>query len=254
MSMPGAVSRRQALKRGLQLVLGTVALFGAGRWLAGYASSTRRGSGNGSSPPLVRASGGGICTLAAEQEEGPFFVDEGLLRADVRQGQPGVPLALSIKLVNARTCMPLAGAAVDIWSASHTGKYTDETEEGTIGLKFFRGVQITDPQGMVHFKTIYPGWYSDRTCHIHLKVRTGGTVAGSTYRSSGSKEAHSGQLFFPEVLNEQLRTVYKQNLNSFINNSDDGVYADEDGVAAVLSLKGSMAAGYTTGITLGVKV
>jgi len=35
-----------------------------------------------------------------------------------------------------------------------------------------RGYQITDENGIAEFITIYPGWYSGRTVHIHFKIRT----------------------------------------------------------------------------------
>jgi protocatechuate 3,4-dioxygenase beta subunit len=31
---------------------------------------------------------------------------------------------------------------------------------------------VTDANGIVEFLTIYPGWYSGRTVHIHFKIRT----------------------------------------------------------------------------------
>ena len=42
----------------------------------------------------------------------------------------------------------------------------------TTGQTFVRGYQITDSNGVVTFKTIVPGWYSGRTIHIHVMIRT----------------------------------------------------------------------------------
>jgi hypothetical protein len=61
------------------------------------------------------------CTLTPEQEEGPFYVDEGLLRADVTDGQTGIAMKLVITVVGEGTCTPVVGAAIDIWSANHLG-------------------------------------------------------------------------------------------------------------------------------------
>jgi protocatechuate 3,4-dioxygenase beta subunit len=36
--------------------------------------------------------------------------------------------------------------------------------------RFLRGIQGTDKLGRVEFRTLYPGWYSGRAIHIHLKV------------------------------------------------------------------------------------
>jgi protocatechuate 3,4-dioxygenase beta subunit len=35
-----------------------------------------------------------------------------------------------------------------------------------------RGYQITDPNGAVTCKSIVPGWYSGRSIHIHVMIRT----------------------------------------------------------------------------------
>ncbi len=192
------------------------------------------------------------CTLTPEQGEGPFYVDEGLLRSDITDGQTGVPLRLGITVVKASTCRPIANAAVDVWSANRNGVYSDESQEGTTGQKFLRGVQLTDSSGNAQFTTIYPGWYPGRTCHVHLKVRIDGSTSGATYDSGGSRSVHGGQMFFPSAFNAALRSVYRENTNTFINNDDDGVYTLQGGAASLLTLSGSLAAGFNAGITLAV--
>jgi len=58
------------------------------------------------------------CALSAEQEEGPFYVDLDLVRSDLREDQVGIPLALSMTVLDSTTCQPLPNTAVDIWSAN----------------------------------------------------------------------------------------------------------------------------------------
>lgn len=121
-------------------------------------------------------------------EEGPYFVEEKLFRSDIRPDpvtgaiQPGVLLTLSINIQNQSNsvCAPLTGAYVDVWQANWDGVYSDEAQENTTGVKYLRGYQITDDNGNVQFTTVYPGWYSGRTVHIHVRVRTysGSTVLG----------------------------------------------------------------------------
>jgi hypothetical protein len=56
--------------------------------------------------------------LAPTETEGPFplramLAGDKLLRADITEGRPGVPLALRVRLVDAtRGCRPMAGAWV----------------------------------------------------------------------------------------------------------------------------------------------
>jgi protocatechuate 3,4-dioxygenase beta subunit len=56
-------------------------------------------------------------------------------------------------------------------------------------------VQISDAKGVVEFSTLYPGWYSGRAIHIHLKAHMAGV---------GGRVAHTGQVFFPEDLTERI--------------------------------------------------
>ena len=53
-----------------------------------------------------------------------------------------------------------------------------------------RGIQRTDARGLARFDTVYPGWYTGRTVHIHVKVHVGGNVI------------HTGQLFFNDALTD----------------------------------------------------
>jgi protocatechuate 3,4-dioxygenase beta subunit len=119
------------------------------------------------------------CVATPEETIGPYFVDERLNRSDLTSGTTrravveGVPLGLAVRVyaVSGAACVPLSGAQVDVWHADALGAYSDEAALGTRGETFLRGYQITDDDGEVTFRTIYPGWYSSRTVHIHVLVR-----------------------------------------------------------------------------------
>jgi hypothetical protein len=57
----------------------------------------------------------------------------------------------------------------------------------------------------VELETVYPGWYRGRAIHVHVRVRTGGTIAGETY--GGGHIAHTGQLYFPEHESDEIVTL-----------------------------------------------
>ena len=78
---------------------------------------------------------------------------------------------------------------------------------------FLRGIQLTNADGVAEFATIYPGWYAGRALHIHLKVHAGGTASGDTYK--GGHVSHTGQLFFPEDVTDEVAT-----LQPYVNHSD----------------------------------
>jgi protocatechuate 3,4-dioxygenase beta subunit len=69
------------------------------------------------------SSGSSSCVLTASLTEGPYFVDEKLLRSDIRTDpvagavSQGVPLSLAFnvsRLANS-ACTPLTGAYLDVW-------------------------------------------------------------------------------------------------------------------------------------------
>ncbi|MDO8184585.1 hypothetical protein Q5424_13260 [Conexibacter sp. JD483] len=143
-------------------------------------------------------------SLTPEMTIGPYFVEEQLNRSDITTDQAtgsalaGTPLALTLRLVDEDDgCAPVAGAWVDVWHAAPSGKYSDEQVEGTSGVTWLRGYQVSDAAGSVAFKTIWPGWYRGRTVHIHVRVRTFDAAGRATYD-------FTSQLFFDDALTDEV--------------------------------------------------
>ena len=252
------LSRRKFLSQGTGAIACMMATASCGSNKKGSTSTsdgnTQIGNANTTSNTNVTSNPNttSVCTLTPEQEEGPYYVDAGLYRSNILDGQTGVALQLTITVIDATTCVPIASAAVDTWQANAAGVYSDEQSENTSGQTYLRGVQLTDSNGQVTFNTIYPGWYGGRANHFHLKVRIGGTCSGASYSTTGSTVAHGGQLFFPADMNTQLRSVYTQDSNPFTANTDDRVYSQQGGNEQVVTMSGSMTAGYTGTITVAV--
>lgn len=149
------------------------------------------------------------CIVRPEQTEGPYFVDERLHRSDIRSDpagsriMAGTPLTLTLRVMrlNASGCVPLPDALIDIWQCDAEGVYSDVEDPGfnTLGHKFLRGYQMTNPQGEAQFLTIYPGWYPIRTVHVHFKVRTA-AIAGRNFE-------FTSQLYFPDELTDRVHTA-----------------------------------------------
>ncbi len=64
------------------------------------------------------------CKLAPEQTLGPYHLADELIRRDIRDGKGGVLLDLRLQVLDARTCAPLADAAVDVWHCDADGAYS----------------------------------------------------------------------------------------------------------------------------------
>src|SRR5216117_1087208 len=148
-------------RRGSLVKLGglVAAALGAGAW-----ESDAYGSGG----PAAVASGAVRCVLTPEQTEGPYYIPNEKLRRNIAEGKPGTPLTLRAKVVDASSCKPIKGAAVDIWHADAGGIYSG-FGQGSGNRTFMRGIQRTDAKGIAVLQTVYPGWYTGRTVHIHVK-------------------------------------------------------------------------------------
>lgn len=144
--------------------------------------------------------------LTPEMTEGPYYIDDLLLRDDITEGRPGVPLELTVRVIDTVSCEHLPDAAVDIWHCDALGDYSGISgqmgNDDTSGQTWLRGVQLTDQNGAATITTIYPGWYVGRCTHIHIKVHTGGTAEDGTY--IGGTTAHTGQLYFDDEITDQI--------------------------------------------------
>jgi hypothetical protein len=112
--------------------------------------------------------------------------------------------------------------------------------ESTVGQTWLRGYQITDAEGKVKFTTIVPGWYSGRTTHIHMRLR-------STYDSSSTGGTNTMQLFFDQTLIDTLDTTvspYSSEGQNPTTNASDHVYTGEEEGTTLMTVSGSVTAGY----------
>jgi len=168
------------------------------------------------------------CRLWAEQIEGPYRGGGQPMRRDVVEDRVGAPLHLGLRFADGLDGTPLRGAVVEIWHCDAVGVYSgfppidpSAREDGSPPVRteylpdetFLRGTQITDGSGSVEFRTIYPGWYSGRTVHIHLVVATG----DSTYTT---------QLYFPEDLTEAVFATapYRDHPDRDTTNEADDIF------------------------------
>jgi protocatechuate 3,4-dioxygenase beta subunit len=179
------------------------------------------------------------CVLSPELTEGPYYIDGEKVRRDIREGHPGTLLTLRLTVLNASTCKPLKGAAVDIWHADAAGVYSG-FGAGAASRTFMRGIQRTDKDGLAVFTTVYPGWYQGRAVHIHVKVHVSGSVV------------HTGQLFFSDALTEQVykSKPYATRGNPDVTNANDSIFVN-GGKRSLLSVKKS-GTGYVGSIAMGV--
>jgi protocatechuate 3,4-dioxygenase beta subunit len=100
---------------------------------------------------------------------GPYYKDEKLNRINIIEDKKGTPIDYLFK-VEDKNCKPIEGAIVDIWQCDNDGHYSDFEKEHTINQTWLRGYQVTDKNGECRFKSVFPGWYTNRITHVHAKV------------------------------------------------------------------------------------
>jgi len=101
----------------------------------------------------------------------------GIVRRDIRASfgtsstvAAGVPLRLELTLLDINSaCKPLANSAVYLWNCNRDGDYS-LYGRGIELENYLRGVQFTDDEGRVGFRTIFPACYSGRYPHLHLEI------------------------------------------------------------------------------------
>ena len=195
------------------------------------------------------------CILAPQEVEGPFYFDAAQIREDIIEDRKGMKLQLALTIVDA-DCKPIPNAMVDVWHADKDGLYSGYTGQGdgrnidTRGLKYLRGIQMTDNNGQVGFTTIYPGWYQGRVAHLHFKIH----FNDQTFVTS--------QLYFPE---EITKVVYGSNLyegrgqgsarfsNDIVLNADrEGFGRPQDLESLLMTVEEQEEEGYLATHTVGI--
>jgi len=147
---------------------------------------------------------GQTCRMQNETIVGPCFFDDSITEYDISDGEPGIPMAFVLKIVDDR-CEPVCGAKVEVWWCNHEGDYSADYHGASNGSsliddyrpvpkgelpkfypeecvvnesnrdraaesKWFRGIQTSDGRGNVYYKACFPGWYASRATHIHIRV------------------------------------------------------------------------------------
>jgi protocatechuate 3,4-dioxygenase beta subunit len=140
---------------------------------------------------------GDMCRLYPRQTLGPCYANGPMMRRDISDEQPGLPMRLSFLVVRS-DCSPVPNATVDIWHSGREGTYSalnspicNPTSMSTVAETFCRGVQATNEAGVAEFDSIFPGWYFIRTIHIHFTVRIDGAEVTS-------------QLYFDDELTDEI--------------------------------------------------
>jgi protocatechuate 3,4-dioxygenase beta subunit len=243
--MSSTESKRLLPRREVLAALGT----GFGAVLSACASSSPTAPSTTTNPPTPGGTGSS-CAITPSETEGPYPDKTGMLnnsaffRRDVTEGRPGLPVTLTLTIVNVNSnCAPVSNASVEIWQCDASGHYSEYAQPGYdgTGQTFLRGLQTTDANGQVTFTTIYPGWYGGRATHVHVDVFRGSSLVKTT------------QIAFPEDVTRAVYVtgVYASKGQNSTTNSSDNVFSDGTQYE-MAALSGNTTSGYTATLTIGI--
>ncbi len=272
-----------------------IAAAGLGTGYLATTASASEATGTGPTPTPSGTGNDACLKLTKETIEGPYYLDYDKFRSDITEHKPGVPLLLRIRVVDSENCRPLRNVAVDIWHCDALGIYSSYEKQSSgdgggfptafptapptgaptgfptafptggpgggmhaepdSSTTYFRGFQMTDREGWVTFRSVFPGWYIGRAIHIHTKVHVNGTFDNGAY--AGGDDCHTGQLYFPEKAIEAVAATkpYSTNTKPRTTNAQDMLYTGDTTADGMLSLRYDprrLARGIGASITLGV--
>jgi protocatechuate 3,4-dioxygenase beta subunit len=261
------LDRRQALKLLAGAGVVTVAAACGSSGSSGSGSSSSSAATSSSSPTSSRQT-----TTAAtgsepipEETAGPFpgdgsngpnvLTQDGVVRTDIRSSfgdaagvAEGVPIDLTLTVLDRATGDAMAGAAVYVWHCDREGRYSMYADAED--ANYLRGVQETDANGAVTFTSIFPGAYPGRWPHIHFEVYPSLSEA-----TSAGTPITTTQLAFPASICDTVYAGdgYEASATNMQRTSleDDMVFAD--GVDAQLAtVAGTVDGGLTARLSVPV--
>lgn len=175
------------------------------------------------------------CLLTPEATVGPFWVDGELIRPNITDGEPGIPLILDGEFIDVHTCEPVEDIFWEIWSCNATGSYSGvqnfghhpNEDNSNLNKTYLRGIQRTDKDGAAQFTTVFPGHYPGRATHLHVLAHVGATLLPNN-TVTGGHVAHIGQLFFDQDLIAAVESTAPYNTNNvrITPNTKDGIFND----------------------------
>ena len=241
------VDRRRALKLGL---------IGLGTLLSGAPIAS-----------ALSGSAAACVTQIPSETGGPFPGDgsnganaltrSGIVRSDIRPSlssknvAQGVPTTIELTLVDSsKNCAPLVGYAVYAWHCDREGRYSMYSP-GVTGEDYLRGVQATDNNGKVTFKTVFPACYQGRWPHVHFEVYP--SLAKAT---NAGNVIHTSQLALPEAVCKDVyssATGYAQSAQNLSRLSLQTDIVFRDGAdLQMATVTGNNTNGYKATLTVGI--
>ncbi len=248
---------------------------------SGSGTSPEDSTAAGQAPAQIAPSptGAGTCARTPEQTEGPYYIDTGLIRSDITEGRPGLPLQLQLTVLRANGCQPIPNATVEIWHCDASGVYSGYGSaqlEGspTLGTPSPGGATQPPPgggtppprggpeaMGAGHMdatnseRFLRGGQLSDANGAVAFQTIYPGWYMGRTTHIhvkvlTNGRELHTGQFYFDDAITDAVyaQPPYNARGQRSTTNSTDGIFRN-GGQQSRLTLSRT-SNGYTGTMTL----
>lgn len=102
-------------------------------------------------------------------------------------------------------------------------------DKPNLNKAFLRGIQQTDTDGVVQFKTNFPGHYVGRATHLHIITHVEDTKAKENNTIWNQRVRHIGQAFFDQALINAVEATspYSTNRQAKTQNARDAILTQE---------------------------
>ncbi|MEA9985207.1 MULTISPECIES: intradiol ring-cleavage dioxygenase [Subtercola] len=231
------------------------------------ANASATASATAAATASATATTAGDVTEVPDETAGPYpgdgsngvdvLGDSGIVRSDIRSSfgsstttAPGVPLTIQLGVRDASTGAALTGAAVYLWHCDRDGAYSLYSK-GITSENYLRGVQAVDASGIVTFTSIFPACYSGRWPHIHFEV-----YANVATAVASGPIVKTSQIAMPKETCDVVYATsgYAQSVKNLasVSLSTDNVFSDDGAIHQIATVSGSVDAGFTAALTVGV--
>ena len=137
-----------------------------------------------------------------------------------------------------------------LWHCDREGRYSMYSQ-GVEDENYLRGVQEAGADGKVTFTSIFPACYSGRWPHIHFEVFSSAADA-----VGDGRPLVTSQLALPEAICEEVFATdgYSSSVRNLsqVSLTTDMVFSDDEAQSQLAAISGSVPAGYTAALAVGV--
>ena len=140
--------------------------------------------------------------------------------------------------MRAKSCAPLANAAVYAWHCDRDGNYSMYSQ-GVTNENYLRGVQAAGADGIVTFTSIFPACYQGRWPHVHFEI-----YPSLDRATDPANRIATSQIALPSDICKQVYATdgYASSQTTFpqVSLASDMVFGNDQGIHQIGAMSGTI--------------